>query len=913
MALAVRAYDELKLRIDSSDAGYRVFASSQEGDAQAEFELPFESLEVENFTLRMSRGRRGSRRVENSEIVRAKDFGKALFDALVRDDVRELYHRSLVHSEDEEDRGLRLSLALSAVPELMDVPWEFLYDDPNFLSLSVSTPVVRYLDLPTPRRPLQVEPPLRVLAMVSSPSDYDPLDVEHERQKVEQALANLIDRDLVELHWLEDATLRALRRLLMESEDFHVFHYVGHAEYDEQAGSGAIVLEDREGRGRSVPAWQFSQTLHDNRKSLRLAVLNGCEGSIVAPDDPFAGLATSIVQRGIPAVIAMQFAITDAAAIVFAEGFYEALAAGYPVDAALGAARMAILTDENDVEWATPVLFMRVPDGRIFDIEGDGREKAGLELELSPEPAVCSPGETVSWRLVARNPGGSELAEVTVHDGPGRRVAGPFVLAGHETRELSWSEPVERDLDQTVTVGGRAPDDSVVSAQATARVSVLEPARLELELRAVPPECVPGEAVSWRLTARNSGGSELAEFEAYDRTGKLVAGPLALPGHESRELCWEELVEHELHQTVNAGGRTRYGKFVSAEADARVTVRERPGGDGEIRGPDEPGGPKVPGDGGEPQPIWRKPAALGIGVVAVALAALVAYLLLSRGPDPPETLELGGGTDGITVGEGSVWVADRGDSFITRVNPTSMKEIGSVDVDPVPDSLAVQHNRGEVWVTIMRENRVDRIDPDGEEVVQRVPVGENPEGVVIGHGAVWVANKGSNSVTRIDSEGGKTSAQVGTEPIHLAVAEDNVWVTVSGDGVLRELDAQTAEPTGREVPVPGAPRGLAFAEGMLWVAASQADHVAVVDPSEERIVDRIDVGANPREVRAGEGGLWVTSADGGVVSKIDASSRTVEATVEVEGHPYGLAVGEGFVWATSVDAGLLTRIDPDSL
>ena len=225
------------------------------------------------------------------------------------------------------------------------------------------------------------------------------------------------------------------------------------------------------------------------------------EGSIVAPDDPFAGLATSIVQRGIPAVIAMQFAITDAAAIVFAEGFYEALAAGYPVDAALGAARMAILTDENDVEWATPVLFMRVPDGRIFDIEGDGREKAGLELELSPEPAVCSPGETVSWRLVARNPGGSELAEVTVHDGPGRRVAGPFVLAGHETRELSWSEPVERDLDQTVTVGGRGPDDSVVSAQATARVSVLEPARLELELRAVPPECVPGEAVSWRTLA----------------------------------------------------------------------------------------------------------------------------------------------------------------------------------------------------------------------------------------------------------------------------------------------------------------------------------------------------------------------------------------------------------------------------
>ena len=75
--------------------------------------------------------------------------------------------------------------------------------------------------------------------MVSSPTDYDALDVDHERENVEQALANLVDRGLVELHWLEDATLRGLRRLLMQGDEFHVFHYVGHAHFDEQAGSGA--------------------------------------------------------------------------------------------------------------------------------------------------------------------------------------------------------------------------------------------------------------------------------------------------------------------------------------------------------------------------------------------------------------------------------------------------------------------------------------------------------------------------------------------------------------------------------------------------------------------------------------------------------------------------------------------------
>jgi len=68
----------------------------------------------------------------------------------------------------------------------------------------------------------------------------------------------------------------------------------------------------------------------------------------------------------------MQFEISDEAAIVFAGGFYESLTAGMPVDASLGAARLAMLAERSDdIEWGTPVLFMRVPDGRIFDL-GNG-------------------------------------------------------------------------------------------------------------------------------------------------------------------------------------------------------------------------------------------------------------------------------------------------------------------------------------------------------------------------------------------------------------------------------------------------------------------------------------------------------------------------------------------------------------
>ncbi|HEX2370177.1 MAG TPA: CHAT domain-containing protein, partial [Acidimicrobiia bacterium] len=63
--------------------------------------------------------------------------------------------------------------------------------------------------------------------------------------------------------------------------------------------------------------------LHGYRP-LRLALLNACEGARGSASDPFAGAAQSLVQQGIPAVIAMQFPITDRAAILFAQEFYGA-------------------------------------------------------------------------------------------------------------------------------------------------------------------------------------------------------------------------------------------------------------------------------------------------------------------------------------------------------------------------------------------------------------------------------------------------------------------------------------------------------------------------------------------------------------------------------------------------------------
>jgi formylglycine-generating enzyme required for sulfatase activity len=115
---------------------------------------------------------------------------------------------------------------------------------------------------------------------------------------------------------------------------------------------------------------------------LRLVLLNACEGARGSDRDIFSSTAAILVQRGLPAVLAMQYEITDRAAIEFSRTFYEAIADRYPVDAAVAEARIAVnIGITNTLEWGTPVLYMRSPDGVLFGIsqETEERREAGEE------------------------------------------------------------------------------------------------------------------------------------------------------------------------------------------------------------------------------------------------------------------------------------------------------------------------------------------------------------------------------------------------------------------------------------------------------------------------------------------------------------------------------------------------------
>ncbi len=361
-------YLDLDLLVEQRGEGYRArVINSPAGQAQADFSRPFDPVELENFYLRVGRPRQGVRRIDSPEMEAVKRYGKRLFEAIFGDEVYACLRSSLSVARAQE-KGLRLRLRVDA-PELSDYPWEFLYNPRlnRFLCLSTETPLVRYLELASPVTALPVSPPLNLLVMVAGPHDYPPLDTGRELEKLVTGLEPLVRSRQVCLERVEPPTLETLQRLLRRGQ-YHIFHFIGHGGFDERAQDGVLMLEDEKGRGRMVSGSYLGTLLHDHRP-LRLVLLNACEGARTSSADPFAGLAQTLVQQGIPAVIAMQFEITDEAAITFAQEFYAAIADGYPVDGALAEARKAIFAKGNDIEWGTPVYFTRTPDGRIFDVQ----------------------------------------------------------------------------------------------------------------------------------------------------------------------------------------------------------------------------------------------------------------------------------------------------------------------------------------------------------------------------------------------------------------------------------------------------------------------------------------------------------------------------------------------------------------
>ncbi len=483
-------YEDFSIKIEPPrDGVYPVIVlRSPAGEGRATMQLPFDpgqvGLLLTGFGLAV-RGGGPARSADAGERagMAPAEIGDRLFQALFSGPVRSLLDRSLGMTDRQTRKGLRLKLHIDpespSLALVANLPWEYLYDKDrrDFLNLSKFTPIIRYLDVQRPSNPVAVTPPLRVLVVMASPAGYAPLDLDTERRMIEDSWA---DKPNVEVEFIQRAALSELQDRL-SSRPYHVVHYMGHGDFDEETGEGVLMLEDARGQAQVLTGSTLAMLLRDV-PTLGLVFLNACESARITRQDsldPFAGLAAAMVLAGVPAVVAMQFAISDRAAIAFAERFYPLLATGKAVDLAVAEGRRAIrLIESRGAEWGTPVLFMRVPTGDVFTIlpqarvtpaDTPGEHQPAVAQRLQDEPPIAPPTPATK--------AGSGQGKTTLSKLAGRPTSGDT--------KAEAKPPASTETTTTKTPAKKRP------AQSTATQSKAKPATAATPKRESPPSAGP--------------------------------------------------------------------------------------------------------------------------------------------------------------------------------------------------------------------------------------------------------------------------------------------------------------------------------------------------------------------------------------------------------------------------------------
>lgn len=362
---ALETYFNFDLRIDKiSPERLRVRVTDLDpvlglGEAKEEVDPPFAPGELEDLLSKLGQSLRDLSVTAPSSPLRRIDeeIGRKLFQSVFQGEIARFWRQGLAQARTRR-AGLCLRLRIRD-SELARWPWELLFDpEKRFLALSVETPVVRYPEMTQGIRTRAANPPLRILVVTAHPQGCAPLDVEEEWRELKEALSSLRPRNRIVLERLDETSLSALH-LKLQEQPFQVLHFIGHGSFLPEREEGVLLFE-REGEGFEEPVTGSElATLLRDQPSLRLVVLNACEGAVRALNDPFGGVAQALVQTGMPAVVAMRSRFSDRAAIAFTRSFYGALVRGHPIEAALTLARKDLFSQHFKLEWSVPVLYLR--------------------------------------------------------------------------------------------------------------------------------------------------------------------------------------------------------------------------------------------------------------------------------------------------------------------------------------------------------------------------------------------------------------------------------------------------------------------------------------------------------------------------------------------------------------------------
>lgn len=295
-----------------------------------------------------------------------EQFGRDLFDVVIRGDVRDLYNRlPATH--------VRIHL-LSNQPQLQALPWEFFIEPGSPLAPRLERSIVRIVPTvgaPAPSaRPLGQ--PTRVLFVVADPSDLPDTG-----WTVLEASISDVFKEQIPARFTVTPVLAATEKSLLgtlQSGAFDILHFSGHGTV--LKGEGHLVLTNRSRTSVFVSATKLMTYLRG--RNLQLVILSACNSSAGGFDRDFSVIAKSLVQGGIPAVVANQLPVLIETVAPFCAALYRQLLLTGDIDKAVAEGRLSLFAEFADrgsriaatnratLEWGIPTLYRHSGASQLF-------------------------------------------------------------------------------------------------------------------------------------------------------------------------------------------------------------------------------------------------------------------------------------------------------------------------------------------------------------------------------------------------------------------------------------------------------------------------------------------------------------------------------------------------------------------
>jgi outer membrane protein assembly factor BamB len=267
-----------------------------------------------------------------------------------------------------------------------------------------------------------------------------------------------------------------------------------------------------------------------------------------------------------------------------------------------------------------------------------------------------------------------------------------------------------------------------------------------------------------------------------------------------------------------------------------------------------------------------------------ALLALVVLTLAGCGgsdePDSPdasgpEVTELDAAPVGVADVDGHAWTV-LVDSGEVRTADDERIAVGDAPLRIVstPDG---------VWVSVINDSSVVRIDPASNEVAQTVrltPKGSEPEGLAWDGEHLWVVDQAGGRVVELDADGAVVASYpTDDEPRLVAAGDSGIWVAnYGGTSVSRVADGRVK--TVHLTSCVG-PQGIAETAGRVWVSCTLSGKAIALDARTMKQVAEVPSLPDADAVVGNGDTVYVVGQSGPTVYVLDAASGTLQDTVRL--------------------------------